>query len=90
MAYFAATYDLIEKDEDQYQDLWDELKRLQAHHYQESCWFVDRDCTTKPLRDLLESHIEDDDMLMVIRFSTRPRWTKAKLGTKAWVDARFP
>ena len=90
MVYFAVTYDLIKKEESQYQDLWDELALLKAHRYQQSCWFVDADTTASNLRDLLKTHIEDDDMLMVIEFSIRPRWTMAMRGTLAWVNARFP
>lgn len=90
MGYFVVTYDLIKKKPEDYQDLYDELNRRQAQHYQESCWFVDADMTTRQLRDLLAAHMEDEDMLMVIRFSRRPAGTKALPGTAAWINARFP
>jgi len=90
MAYFAVTYDLIEKDREDYQELYDELNFLQAHRYQESCWFVDADMTTIELRNLLSTHMEDKDRLMVIMFSTKPAGKRSLPGTTAWLNARFP
>jgi hypothetical protein len=34
MGYFNVTYDLIKKEESEYQELWDELDRLESVKYQ--------------------------------------------------------
>ena len=89
MGYFNVTYDLIKKEESEYQDLWDELERLDSVKYQDSAYFVDTSDTQSELLDRLKQHIHDNDRLMVTEFTKRPSWTRALKGTSAWLDARF-
>jgi CRISPR/Cas system-associated endoribonuclease Cas2 len=89
MAYFVVTYDLRKKKKEEYKNLWDELGRLDAQHYQESCWFVDTGMTTVQLRDLLRAHTEKEDAIMVVEFSKKPAGKKSLPGTKPWLKARF-
>jgi CRISPR-associated endonuclease Cas2 len=89
MAYFAVTYDLKEKEIDDYEDLINQLKKMKSVRYQESCWFVEQNKTAQEVCNALKPYIHDDDKLMVIEFTERPAMTKRLKGTRAWLDARF-
>lgn len=87
MAYYSITYQL-NKEKD-YLKLWDELERLSAVKVQNSHYFVNLDNTTTEVKDHFAAFVDDDDMLMVVKFTTRPTFTKAKAGTKDWLNSRF-
>jgi hypothetical protein len=89
MGYFNVTYDLIKKEESEYQELWDELDRLDSVKYQDSAYLVDSSDTQKELLTRLEKYIHENDRLMITEFTKRPSWTRALKGTSAWLDARF-
>ena len=90
MALFVVTYDLRQKDWPDYTKLIDKLKQMSSVKYQESSWFVDQNRTAQQVLETLKPYVHEDDRLMVVEFTKRPAWTKAFLGTKAWLDARFP
>jgi hypothetical protein len=91
VALFVVGYDLkTKKDEKRdYKPIEDALEELDSCHTQESVWYVERDGTAAQLRDHLKTVIEERDWLMVVKFTAKPSWTKAKSGTKAWLDKRF-
>jgi hypothetical protein len=87
MALFCISYDLI-KGKD-YQKLWDELDRLGGHKALESFYLVALTNTASEVRDHLRDFVDSDDMLMVIEFSKKPAFVKAKAGTNAWLEKNF-
>jgi hypothetical protein len=91
MPLFVVGYDLkAEKGEKRdYGPIEEALGELDSCHTQDSVWYVDRAGTAQQLLDHLKATFEKRDLLMVVEFSKEPAWTKAKGGTKAWLDARF-
>ena len=87
MAYFSITYQL--NDQKNYPKLWDEFDKLGAVKVQNSQYFLDINNTTVEIKNHFGQFIDDDDMLMVVRFTIRPTFTKAKAGTNNWLNARF-
>lgn len=89
MAFFVVSYDLkCKKDEERdYDPITNALNEMDSCHTQNTVWYVSRDCSTAELRDDLKKHIQDRDFLMVVRFSSTPRWTRAKSGTSDWLEA---
>lgn len=87
MALFCISYDLI-KGKD-YEKLWDELDRLGGHKALESFYLIDLNNTASEVRDHLKGYVDSDDMLMVIEFSKKPAFIKAKPGTNDWLNKHF-
>ncbi|HAO35243.1 MULTISPECIES: hypothetical protein [unclassified Hyphomonas] len=87
MAYFMINYDL-EKSKD-YQKLITELERLGAAKAALSSWFVELDNTTSEVRDHLSGFVDDDDILIVTAFITKPRYTRMKTPGHNWLNDRF-
>jgi len=69
--------------------LWDEFERLGALKVQNSQYFLEANNTTAEIKNHFADFIDDDDMLMVVKFSTRPSFTKALAGTNDWINTRF-
>ena len=87
MSHFAVSYQLnLAKD---YQSLWDEFARLGGHKVMNSFYFVDLNNTTAEVRDHLRQFIDEDDYLCVVKFSTKPSFSRALAGTNAWIDKRY-
>lgn len=87
MAYFAVSYDL--NDEKDYKRLTDELKSLGAVKAQLSYWLVELNSATADVKEHLADFVDDDDMLMVIRFTDRPRFTRAFKPAIEWIKEHF-
>lgn len=87
MAYFSITYQLNEKKD--YPKLWDEFDRLNAVKVQNSQYFIDLDNTTKEVKNHFAEFVDEDDLLMVVKFTIRPQFTKAKKGTNDWLNSKF-
>ena len=90
MAYFVVTYDLRQKDWEEYDTLIKEIEKMNSVKYQESCWFIDQQKTALQVFNQLKAYIHEDDRLMVVEFSKKPAWHKGLPGTKVWIEARFP
>ena len=87
MAHFLVTYDLnAQKD---YQRLINELERLKGHRPALSAWFIDLNNTATEVRDHFSNFVDDDDFLIIVEFSKKPAFTKARAGTNAWISERF-
>ncbi len=66
MATFFICYDLAQKDEDYYEDLFKDLKSLGAKRVQESVWALKSDQRTSEIFDALKGNFPDDnDRLLV-------------------------
>jgi hypothetical protein len=89
VAFFVVTYDLKTKDEFDYERLWDEFSKLDAVKFQESDYFLAADNTAEEVRDHFKQFMHEDDMLMVVEFIKKPKYTKAIKGTNAWVGKHW-
>lgn len=84
MPLFAISYDLIKRKD--YPRLWEEFERLGAHKPVLSLYLVNLDEAAIEVRDHFKQFIDDDDKLIVIEFSKKPTFTRARQGTNAWID----
>jgi len=85
MALFAITYDLIKRKD--YQTLWDELDDLGAHKALNSFYLLNikTEDDAQGMVNYLRQFIDDDDRLMVVKFTGKPRFAKALAGTSDWI-----
>ena len=88
MALFAVSYDLV-KNKD-YQELWDEMKRLGAHKALLSLYLLNLS-NEEPdeVRDHFANFIDSDDRLLVIKL-TDASASRCFKGTNAWIEANCP
>ena len=84
---FLVCYDLTKKKpEFDYEVLWNELKRLDAHRVQESVWIVELSGTVKQAFDRFKRFVHGDDRLWVSSVRSNEYWyTQAYPGTNAWL-----
>ena len=87
MALFVVSYDLVARKD--YPTLTERLEEMNSVRALASMWLVDVDSTAEEVKNNLRGYIDEDDRLMVIEFSERPKWTLALKGTRQWVKARF-
>lgn len=88
MAYFAVEYQL--NNQKDYQPLWDEMKRLNAHKPMRSVYLLDVDLdTAEQMKDHLRQFVDEDDMIFAVEITRQPAAYKCYKGTKAWIDERF-
>ena len=89
MAYFVVNYDL--KENDNYEVLIKEIERLQGVRALESFWLIDLNNTAEELRDHFKQFLPspEQDKLMVVEFSVRPRFTRAFSAAVDWIRSRF-
>lgn len=90
MAYFVVTYDLVQRKEEDYKELWNEMDRLSAAKYQDSAYFVELTNTASEVKDHFKSYIHEKDRLMVVEFTKRPSYTRCFTPGHQWIQARFP
>jgi CRISPR/Cas system-associated endoribonuclease Cas2 len=88
MTTYILTYDL-NKNKD-YEQLWNELERLEAHRALRSFWLLNVDATAPDLRDHFSDFIDDDDFLWVSELTKHRNFTKAFKGTKQWLSENMP
>lgn len=90
MAFFMVSYDLRKKAEFDYQKLWDAFSDIDSVKFQESAYFLDANNTIAEVRDHFANLVHADDLLMIVEFTQKPRFTKALPGTSAWVNGHWP
>lgn len=90
MAFYVVTYDLVKKDESDYQDLWNELDSMDSVKTQDSVYLVASAKTQKDMLDTLKQHIHENDRLMVVTFTRKPSYAKTLRGTNDWIAKHFP
>lgn len=87
MALFVVSYDLIKLKD--YATLIQELERLGGHRPTLSTWFVSLNSTASEVRAHLAGFVDEDDQLIVVEFSEKPAFTKARSGTNDWIARHF-
>jgi hypothetical protein len=83
MALFVVAYDLRQKDEFDYQKLWDAFDQVDSVKFQESDYFVCAANTSTQVRDHFKQFMHKDDLLVVTLLdeNDKPKFTKALKGT---------
>ncbi|EJL6486936.1 hypothetical protein [Vibrio cholerae] len=87
MAIFVFGYDMVNEQgsASDYQDLWDELKRLGAHRVQDSLWVINLDNTAGEVVQHFRSFVDDDDRLWAsVVTPGQFHYVGAKTGTNNW------
>jgi hypothetical protein len=89
MPYFVVNYDL--KESDNYQPLIKEIERLGGVRALESFWLIELNNTAEQVRDHYKPFrpSPEQDKLMVVEFSVRPRFTRAFSAAVDWIKSRF-
>ncbi|WP_395391443.1 hypothetical protein WBP07_12545 [Novosphingobium sp. BL-8A] len=92
MTLYIVAYDLVnDKDEQDYQELWDALDGLDSVKIQLSLWFVSSDLSATGLHDQLKAHMHSDDRLFISEIvSGGFAGSQAMQGSRAWLDAHLP
>ena len=93
MAIYTFAYDLVNErgSSNDYQNLWDELKRLDAHRVQESLWLISLNNTPKEVVEHFAKFTDKDDRLWVSSVRENEHWyTNAKAGTNKWLEKNPP
>jgi hypothetical protein len=88
MTTYVLTYDLIKRKD--YQTLWDELERLEAHRALASFWLVNFNGTARDAVDHFGRYIDNDDKLWVSELTSKRSFTKANAGTNDWLKNNPP
>ncbi|WP_404425653.1 hypothetical protein [Thalassospira australica] len=88
MTTYTVTYDLRKRKD--YQTLWDELERLNAHRTADSYWLVSVSNTAIELHNHLKSYIDSDDRLWVSELTTNHYYKNAIGGTNDWISKNPP
>lgn len=94
MSVYSIAYDLVKEKKNpqhDYQVLWDELKRLEAHRTQYSMWLANLTNTPQEIADHFKQFMDANDRIWVIRlFRGEYTFTNAMPGTNAWLEANPP
>lgn len=67
MYRYVISYDLRKPDytEEDYEDLWNELRTIGAKHIQDSVWAITSELNAKQIFDALRQHMHKSDRLLV-------------------------
>ncbi|WP_281545232.1 hypothetical protein [Grimontia sp. SpTr1] len=93
MAIYILAYDLVNEqgNSSDYQELWDELERLDAHRVQDSLWLVNLDNTPKEVVEHFKRFTDTDDRIWVSSVRRNENWyLRAKAGTNSWLENNPP
>ena len=92
MTVFYLTYDLInEKGSHDYEPLWSELKRLDAHRTQYSAWLINLANKPVEVTNHFKKYLDKDDRIMVTRLRKNEYdYFNAMAGTNAWLEKNQP
>lgn len=91
MTAFLVTYDLVNESGSQdYEPLWDELKRLKAHRTLDSVWLVNMSGSAKNVHDHFKPLLDNDDRLLVCEFTKNHWYSNARSGTNDWIKNNPP
>jgi len=91
MALYLVAFEFVEKEPFDYEPLWAELARLEAHRTLESACLlsIDFDQAERLVR-YLRQYVHTEDRLWVTRLSADHYYANAKQGTNAWLTANPP
>jgi|SRR5215204_1030241 len=94
MSVYLLSYDLVDEKKNaqiDYQKLWDELKRLDAHRTQLSVWLVNLDNSPKEVLNHFKQFVDYNDRLWATKvFQDEYMYSNAKRGTTDWLKANPP
>lgn len=92
MAVYFLTYDLVNETGSQdYEPLWDELKRLKGHRTQYSVWLVNLNNTPIEVREHFQKFLDSDDSIWVTElFKNHYTFANARSGTNDWLSKNPP
>jgi hypothetical protein len=92
MPVFEFTYDLVKPaGEFDYEPLWNELKRLDAHRTQYSAWLINLNNTAREVVEHFKQFVHNDDRLMAVRLRPGDYWyVNAMAGTNEWLKRNPP
>ena len=81
MSLYLISYDLKKPDRD-YSGLYDAIKSFKTWwHYLESTWIIKSEKTPKEISNIIKSHIDENDRLIIIQVTNK---FKGWLPKKAW------
>ena len=91
MAVYVVTYDLRNESGTQdYEVLWQELKRLDAHRALDSVWLVNINGTAKQVHDHIKRFVDNDDRLWVSELTKNHWYSNVRGGTNKWITGNPP
>jgi hypothetical protein len=92
MSIYTLTYDLRnETGRQDYQPLYDEMKRLDAHRTQYSVWLLNTSSSVVAVHDHFRQFLDKDDRLHVVRmFRDEYHYSVAMPGTNDWLKRNPP
>ena len=90
MAVFLLAYDLVNEPRGSfdYEPLWTELKRLNAHRTQYSLWLVSLTNTVSEVKDHFKGYMDENDRIWVAKLRPNPggfSYVNAMPGTTEWL-----
>jgi hypothetical protein len=86
---YLISYDLTQKPETEYDDLWATLKEWGAHRILYSEWLLESTASAVEVRDALLTVLRHDDYLWVVEVTTNSAWHKVRDGDMAKSKAMF-
>jgi hypothetical protein len=92
MTVYIFAYDLVNKrSEFDYEPLWAELKRLDAHRTQFSLWLINLNNTAQEVIEHFKNFVHKDDRLWASRVRRSEHWFVNSIGgTNEWLSRNPP
>lgn len=88
MAHYLLTYDLNNAKD--YSRLINRLNELGGARFAKSAWFLDLSEENQfVVRDALSRYVDDDDILVVVKFSTSPAYSRMFTAGAEWVTRHY-
>ena len=84
MSVFVLTYDLKAPHKD-YNNLYEALKKYTYCHGVESVWLIDSQKSASEIRDDLNKHIDNNDVLFVAKLSGN--WASMRYSCAEWLKS---
>lgn len=91
MAVYLVSYDLRQPGRN-YEPLWQDLRNAGGVRALESLWLVDVNQTAVQVRDLLRTHLDANDRIMVVEITPAAAWAGWALLPPAgdWIKGKRP
>lgn len=88
MAVFTVSYDLNKQGQN-YEALWAELKRTQYNHILDSTWLISTSETPRQISDRLQKHIDQNDHIIISKINAGEYagWMPKNVWT--WIEERL-
>lgn len=88
MNIFIVSYDILQKNEGEYDRIWASLDELDSQKVQKSVYLVAvaDEMTQDELYRRIKKQLGIGDSLLVAEITTRPKVSKEKIKTNQWLD----